>query len=78
MNDANQEAKRPRRRLAMATLKNCTRLNVRSGPSGDAHVNGVITDRDRIKVDVATKDREWVTIYEPIYGFAKKDYLEVK
>lgn len=75
--DEFKETGKTHKRLANAKLKGCTRLNVRSGPIGDAHVNGVVSDKDRIKVDVATKDREWVTIYEPMYGFVKKDFIEV-
>lgn len=75
--DEPKGVKKPLKRLVKAKLNGCTRLNVRSGPSGDAHVNGVVTDKDRIKIDAATKDREWVTIYEPIYGFIKKTFIEV-
>lgn len=75
--DEFKETKRPNRRLLNAKLKGCSRLNVRSGPSADSTVSGVITATDRIKIEASTKDREWVTVYEPIYGFAKKTYIEV-
>lgn len=78
MDEFVQETKKSRKRLIPAKLKGCTRLNVRSGPSGDATVAGVLSDNDRVKIDVGTKDREWVAIYEPIRGFVKKEFIEVK
>lgn len=77
MDDFGMEAKKPRKRLLNARLKGCTRLNVRSASSSDSSVTGVLTDKDRIKVDAGTKDRDWVAVYEPIYGYAKKEFLEV-
>lgn len=77
MDEFRTENKKPRKRLLNARLKGCTRLNVRSNSSGDASVVGVLTEKDRIKVDAGTKDREWVNVYEPIYGFVKKEYIEV-
>lgn len=76
--EESKETKRSHKRLLNAKLKGCTRLNVRSGPSPDATVSGVISDKDRIKIDAGTRDREWVTVYEPIYGYAKKTFIEVR
>lgn len=78
MDDFMNEGKRSRKILVQAKLKGCTRLNVRSGPSADSTVNGIIHTSNRIKIDATTKDHEWVCVYEPVYGYAKKEFLEVK
>lgn len=71
----NHKPRRPR--PTIAHLKGCTRLNVRSAKSPDATVSGVITEKDYIKVDVNAYDPQWYTVLEPVYGFAKKEFLEV-
>lgn len=78
MDENTMEPKKTRKRLLNATLKGCTRLNVRSGPSADANVVGVVTSTDRLKVDPGTRDRAWVSVHEPIRGYVKKEYIEVK
>lgn len=75
MKDFSNNPRKPR--FAKAHLVKCSRLNVRSGKDPDAHVNGVITTADRIKVNPAESDGVWVNVVEPIYGFAKKEFLEV-
>lgn len=64
-------------RLAKAHLVKCSRLNVRSAKDPEGHVNGVITTADRIKVNPVESDAVWMNVVEPIYGFAKKEFLEV-
>lgn len=64
-------------RLTKAHLVKCNRLNVRGGKDPEAHVNGVITTADRIKVNLTESDSVWMNVVEPIYGFAKKEFLEV-
>lgn len=78
MDENTMEPKKSRKRLLNATLKGCTRLNVRSAPSADATVVGVLTGTDRLKVDAGTRDRGWVSVHEPIQGYVKKEYIEVK
>lgn len=66
-----------RARPIKAHLVNCNRLNVRSGKDSDSTVNGVVTTSDRIKVNLSDSDGVWMNIVEPIYGFAKREFLEV-
>lgn len=64
--------------LKPAKLKDCNRLNVRSGRYQDASVNGIISSNDRIKVDVSDNDPDWVVVVEPLYGFSLRKFLTVE
>lgn len=78
MKDPAPMTDRPRRvRSAKAHLVGCSRLNVRSGKDPESAINGVITDKDRIKVNLSDSDPNWINVIEPIYGFCKREYIEV-
>lgn len=66
-----------RSRISLAHLNGVNRLNVRSAKLPDASVVGVVTDADRIKVNVAESDSEWINVMEPFYGYAMAKYLKV-
>lgn len=73
-------AKSTKRSVYKATLKGCTRLNVRSGRYTDASVVGVLNTSDRIKVDTSetAPDSDWIRVLEPISGFASAKFLAVE
>lgn len=72
------EVKRKKPRVAKATLKGCTRLNVRVAAVIDAPVAGVVNESDRIKVDLSHNEHPgWIYVLEPVYGFAKAEFLKV-
>lgn len=67
----------PKVKVTTGHLVGCNRLNVRSAKLTDASVVGVVTDSDRIKVNMADTDSEWVNVMEPVYGYAMAKYLKV-
>lgn len=72
------DTKRSRRRVATGKVTNCKRLNVRNSPDANGVVIGVISNNDRVKVHFEESVGEYYRILEPIYGFAKKEFIEVK
>lgn len=60
-----------------ATLTGCTRLNVRSNSSSDASVVGVLDEKSYIKVNVTESVPGWFQVMEPVYGYAKTEFLKV-
>lgn len=78
MKDSNGiETSRRRTKPTPAKLVKCSRLNIRSGKDPDARVVGVITNSDRIKINLNDSDSIWINVVEPIYGYAKREFLEV-
>lgn len=72
-----EEVRVPTPKPAVAKLTKCTRLNVRSARSATAPVAGVISENDRIKINKKNSDSTWSEVLEPVYGFAKSEFLEV-
>lgn len=67
-----------RRKVVNATVINCTRLNVRNAADADAPVVGVISPTDHVRVNLEESNGEYYRILEPVYGFAKKNFIGVK
>ena len=62
------------------TVTDCKMLNVRSEPSAKAKISSVVSNGDRLMVNLANSTDDWLNVYTEagIEGYCMKKYLVIE